>query len=123
MALIIHLLVKWAVISGVFVGLAIAMPAFRVGARLRFALAAVTFGAANILLGWVLGFALKALIFLPNLLTLGLLGLLVPVVVNAALLKAVDVKFGEALEIKGFQPLLAAAAVISVAGFLVDKLV
>ncbi len=166
MVFILHLLVKWAVISGVFVTLAFAMPAFKIGARgqrrgerlpepkrpviggpalaralaasggadpspeakpadgtwPQFALAAVCFGAANVLLGWILGFALKILIFLPNLLTLGLLGLLVPVVVNAFLLKVIDEKFGEAVEIEGIKPLLTAAAIVSVAGFLVDKI-
>lgn len=164
MALILHLLVVWAAVTGAFVGLAFFLPGFQIGARgparrvadtgrpaiggpalaralaatgsatppprvakqgtwRAFALAAVSFGAANVVLGWVLGFVLKILIFLPNLLTLGLLGLLVPVVVNAFLLKVIDTKFGEAVEIEGLKPLLTAATVISVVGFVAGKIV
>ena len=167
MALILHILAQWVVVTGAFVGLAFFLPGFQIGARqggargrlpaepsrpaiggpalaralaatggaapppraqkqgtwLQFGLAAVSFGAANVLLGWVLGFALKILIFLPNLLTLGLLGLLVPVVVNAFLLKVIDTKFGEAVEIEGVKPLLTAATVISVAAFVAGKVV
>ncbi|MCB9545589.1 MAG: hypothetical protein H6706_06960 [Myxococcales bacterium] len=119
MAFILKIVVTWAVVSALFGGIALAVPAIHVGARLRFLLAVATFGLANVALVWLLTFVLKAVLFLPVILSLGLVGLLIPIVVNAALLKAIDVKFGEAVRFDSVRALLGTATAVSVGSFVV----
>lgn len=119
MAFLLALLVKFAVVTGVFALLIAFMPRVKANSVKAAAIAAPAVGLANITLGWVLTFAAKALLFLPNLLTLGLLGLVIPVLVNAILIKGIDIKFGDALTVKGIDTLFIAAALISVSGFVV----
>jgi uncharacterized membrane protein YvlD (DUF360 family) len=108
------LLVKWAVVSAVFMVAAAATPSIRVrnwGAAFG---AAAVFGVTNVLLGWLARFLLKVILFLPAVLTLGLAYLIVPVLVNMLLLKIADSALGDGLEIRGAAPLFALAAALSV---------
>lgn len=119
MAFLLALLVKFAVVTGVFALLIAVMPRVTARSLKAAAIAAPTVGLANVTLGWLLTFAAKALLFLPNLLTLGLLGLAIPVLVNAVIIKGIDLKFGDALTVKGIDTLFIAAAMVSVSGFVV----
>lgn len=76
-------------------------------------MAAATFGFANVILGWLLTFMLKVVVFLPSLLTFGLLGLCVPVVVNMVLLKIADNLTGDGLEVDGLSTLFGLSAAVT----------
>jgi putative membrane protein len=69
---------------------------------------AVVFSVLNFFLGWLI----RAVLFVPALLTLGLLFLFVPFIVNAALLWLTD-KLMASFEIKSLRGLLVSAAVIT----------
>lgn len=86
-----EILAHWGVTAAVFMacaGVARSVTVRSWGAAFG---AAAVFGVANVLLSWLLGFLLKALLFLPAILTLGLAWLVVPLLVNMALLKLTDV--------------------------------
>lgn len=70
---------------------------------------AVVFSILNLLLGWLI----RALLFVPGLLTLGLLFLFVPFIVNAVLLWLTD-KLMASFELRGARGLLLAATIITV---------
>jgi putative membrane protein len=76
---------------------------------------AVVFSVLNFALGWLL----KLLLFVPALLTLGLLFLFIPFIVNVVLLWLTD-KLIASFEIKTGRALLISAAVISVVNWLVS---
>jgi putative membrane protein len=76
-------------------------------------LVALVFSVLNLLLGWLI----RALLYVPTLLTLGLLSLFVPLIVNAVVLWLTD-KLVASFEIKSGRALVLAAAVISVANWL-----
>lgn len=80
---------------------------------------ALVFALLNWALGWVLGPLVKLLLFLPGLLTCGLLFFLVPLVVNSILLWITD-KLMERFEVKGIGPLVGVAAFIAVAQVLLN---
>ncbi|MCK6529286.1 phage holin family protein [Myxococcota bacterium] len=80
---------------------------------------AMVFALLNWLLGWVLWPLAKLLLFLPGLLTCGLLFFLVPLVVNSILLWITD-KLMERFEVKGIGPLVGAAAFVAVAQALLN---
>ena len=69
---------------------------------------AVVFSILNFFLGWFI----RALLFVPGLLTLGLLFLFVPFIVNAVLLWVTD-KLMESFELRGARGLLLSAAIIT----------
>ncbi len=69
---------------------------------------AVVFSVLNFFLGWFI----RALLFVPGLLTLGLLFLFVPFIVNAVLLWLTD-KLMSSFELRGARGLLVAAAIIT----------
>jgi putative membrane protein len=69
---------------------------------------AVVFSVLNFLLGWFI----RALLFVPGLLTFGLLFLFVPFIVNAILLWATD-KLMANFELRGGRGLALAAAIIT----------
>ena len=108
------ILVKWAVLSGVLVAAAAVMP----GVKLRSPVAAIggaaIFGVANVLLGWLLKLIAGFFLFLPSVLTFGLLGLLVPIIANMVLLKIADQATGEELKIEGITTLFALSTAVSV---------
>lgn len=111
----IGLLWKWAVLSGVFMAAAALLPQVKVRSWGAAAGAALVFGVANALLGWLLGGITAVVLFLPNFITFGLL---VPLVVNMALLKLTDVVVEEDLDIEGWRGLLGTSAAVSVAAAL-----
>jgi len=71
-------------------------------------LVAVVFSVLNVLLGWLI----RAFLFVPAVLTLGLLFLFIPFIVNAVLLWLTD-KLLAAFEIQTTGALLASAAVVT----------
>jgi putative membrane protein len=74
---------------------------------------AVVFSVLNFFLGWMI----HAVLFLPALLTLGLLFFFIPFIVNTAMLWLTD-KLIAAFEIKTLRALLTSAAVITVVNWL-----
>lgn len=117
MSFLLALGVKFAVVTVVFAALVIFVPTLKARDTKTVLIAAPAMGLANVTLGWILTFVGKVLLFLPNLLTLGLVGLLIPIVVNAILIKGIDLKFGKALTVEGTEPLIGSAITISVAAF------
>jgi putative membrane protein len=69
---------------------------------------AVLFSIFNFFLGWLI----RALLFVPSLLTFGLLFLFVPFIVNAVLLWLTD-KVMESFELRGARGLVLAAGIIT----------
>ncbi len=108
----ITLLWKWAVLSGVFMAAAALLPDVKVRSWGAAAGAALVFGISNAVLGWLLSGITTVVLFLPNFVTFGLL---VPLVVNMALLKLTDVVVEEDLDIEGWRGLLGTATAVSVA--------
>jgi putative membrane protein len=78
----------------------------------------VVFSVLNFLLGWVI----HAVLFVPALLTLGLLFLFIPFIVNTAMLWLTD-KLIAAFEIKTLRALLTSAAAITVVNWLFHAVV
>jgi uncharacterized membrane protein YvlD (DUF360 family) len=76
-------------------------------------LTAVVFSLLNWALGWLLGMVASAILFIPAILTLGLLFMLVPFVVNTAVLWLTD-KALHAFEISNLKTLLLSSGVITV---------
>lgn len=74
---------------------------------------AIVFSVLNFFLGWLL----RAVLFVPSVLTLGLLFLFVPFLVNAALLWITD-KLMASFELRGGRGLVLAAAVITVVNWM-----
>ena len=68
------------------------------------------------LLNWGLGWFIKVLLFLPAILTLGLLFLVLPLIVNIVILWLTD-KFLDAFEIKDHRTLFWASAAITLVNF------
>jgi putative membrane protein len=109
------LLVKWAVVTVVFIGAAALLPTVKIRSWTTAILAALVFGLLNVLLGWLLKAIFGVLLFLPAVLSFGLAWLLLPVLVNAVLLKGTDKLMGEKFEVPGLFNTLALATAISVA--------
>ena len=105
------LLIKWAVLSGVLMGAAALMPTVKVRSWPAAIAGAAVFGIANVLLGWLLT-------FVATILTLGLFGLLVPIVVNMVLLKIADQYTGEGLNLGDLPSLFGLSAVVSLTSYL-----
>jgi uncharacterized membrane protein YvlD (DUF360 family) len=74
------------------------------------------------LLNWLIGWLIKVLLFLPALLTLGLLFLVLPLIVNAVLLWVTD-KLLHVLEIEDARALWLMAILITVVNGLFHLLV
>ncbi len=83
---------------------------------------ALVFSVFNWLLGFPLKFLVNVIVFVPAILTLGLLFLVVPLVVNAILLWVTD-KVLHVFEIQNTRALLLMALLISVANFVFHRLV
>ncbi len=79
---------------------------------------AVLFAVLNAVLGWALKAMVGFLLFLPGILTCGLLFGAIPLLVNAILLWMAD-KIMDDLEIRGMGPLLGASLFLAVAQALV----
>ncbi len=118
---IIGLFVHWAAVTMVFMIAAKAVPEVKVSNALAALGAALIFGVANVLVGIVLGFVLKALLFLPVILTFGIVGLLIPIAVNMVLLMITDIKT-DGLQIRGVRALAKMALATSLVGFVVGRI-
>ncbi len=106
-------LVHLAVLTATVLGIARFLPGVVVKDWKTAALVAVVFSVLNFLLGWLL----HVLLFVPALLTLGLLFLFVPFIVNSALLWLTDKLIGD-FELKTGGALFGSAAVITVVNWL-----
>lgn len=109
-----HLLLHFAVLTGTVLLLAKLMPGVRINNFKGAATVAVVFGGLNLLVGWLVTLALKAVLFLPAILTLGLAWVLVPLLANAILLWITD-KLLDAFELRDGKSLFISAAVITAA--------
>ena len=118
----IHLLIKWAAISGALMVAGSMMPSVQIRSWGAAFGGAAMFGIANVLLGWLLTLIAKIVLFLPALVTLGLVYLIVPVGVNMILLKMADRATGEDMVIHGLPALLTLSLTVTITAGLVNKL-
>lgn len=88
------------------------LPGIRVERPTTSIVVAVVFSVLNFLLGW----AIKALLFVPVVLTFGLLAFFVPFLVNTAVLWLTD-KVLHAFEIRDTRTLLLASTAITLVGW------
>ena len=93
--------------------LARVLPGFRIRTPSTALVVAIVFS----LLNWGLGWFIKVLLFLPAILTLGLLFLILPLIVNVIVLWLTD-KFLHAFEIADHRTLVVAAGAITLVNFL-----
>ena len=110
------LMVKWVGFSAVLMAAAALMPKVRIQTWGAAFLGVAVFGAANVLLGGILSFVAKILFALPNLLTLGLIWLLIPVAVNMILLRWAIEATDEGIEVEGLGALATLALTLTVTG-------
>jgi uncharacterized membrane protein YvlD (DUF360 family) len=110
----INLLLHFAVLTGTVLLLARFLPGVHIKSTRSAAMVALVFGGLNLVVGWLVVLALKALLFLPAIITLGLAWALVPFLTNVALLWVTD-KLLDAFELKTGKTLLISAAAITVA--------
>jgi uncharacterized membrane protein YvlD (DUF360 family) len=108
--------VEWGAMSALLLVAAGALKSVEVRSWPWAVMGAGVFGALNIALGWLLTLVTSFLLFLPSLLTLGLLGLLVPIVVNMVLLHLADRVTKDHVKIKGVMALVTLAVVVSLGG-------
>jgi putative membrane protein len=108
-----HTLLHLAVLAVTVLGIARFLPDVQVRSTGTAVLVAVVFSVLNFMLGWLIGVVL----FLPALLTLGLLFLFIPFIVNSVMLWLTD-KLIEAFEVKSLRALLTSAGIITVVNWL-----
>jgi len=89
-----------------------ALPGFHIRKPSTAVVVAIVFS----LLNWGLGWFIKLMLFLPAILTLGLLFLVLPLIVNVIILWLTD-KFLDAFEISSHRTLFIAGAAITVVNF------
>ena len=116
------LLIKWAAISGALMTAASMMPSVQIRSWGAAFGGAAIFGIANLLLGWLLTLVAKIVLFLPAVVTLGLVYLVVPVGVNMILLKMADRATGDDMVIHGVSALLTLSLAVTVTTGLVNRL-
>lgn len=105
MMIILHL----AVLAAAILLLARFLPGVRIRSAASAVAVAITFSVLNFFLGWLI----RAMLFVPAVLTLGVLFLFVPFIVNAILLWITD-KLLASFEIESLGALLVAAAFITI---------
>jgi putative membrane protein len=110
-----HILLHLVVLTVTVLAIARLIPAVEVKSWKTAAVVAVVFSVLNFLLGWLI----HALLFVPALLTLGLLFFFIPFIVNTAMLWVTDKLIGD-FEIKSGRALLYAAAIITVMNWLFE---
>lgn len=103
-----HTILHLAVLALTILGLARFYPNVRVRSIGSAVLVAIVFSVLNFFLAWLI----RAVLFVPAILTLGLLFLFVPFIVNTVLLWLTDKLMGS-FEIKTMPALLFSAAVIT----------
>jgi putative membrane protein len=109
-----NLLLHFAVLTGLVLLLAKVLPGVRINNTRGAATVALVFGILNLVVGWLVVLLLKALLFLPAIITLGLAWALVPFLANTALLWLTD-KLLDAFELRDTKALLLSAGAITVA--------
>jgi putative membrane protein len=102
-------LIHMAVLAATIFVLARLLPDVRIRSAGTAVLVAVVFSVLNFFLGWLI----RAVLFVPALLTLGVLFLFVPFIVNSVLLWLTD-KALASFEIRTLRALLVSSAVITV---------
>ena len=107
-----------AALAATVLGIARFLPEVEVKGARTAVLVALVFSVLNFFLGWML----HVVLFLPALLTLGLLFFFIPFIVNTAMLWLTD-KLIEAFEIKTLRALLTSAAAITVVNWLFEAAV
>jgi uncharacterized membrane protein YvlD (DUF360 family) len=110
----IHMLTHFAVLTGLVLLLARFLPGVRITNTRGAVMVALVFGALNWAVGGIVTWLLAGLLVIPAILTLGLAWLLVPFLVNVALLWLTD-KLLEAFELRDGRTLLIAAGTITLA--------
>ena len=108
-----HTLLHIVALAVTVLGIARFLPDVEVKGFGTAVIVSVVFSVLNFFLGWLIYVAL----FVPALLTLGLLFLFIPFIVNTAMLWLTD-KLIDAFEIKTARALLTSAAVITVVNWL-----
>lgn len=106
-------LLHLAVLTVTVIGIARFLPDVQVRTTGTAVLVAVVFSVLNFLLGWVI----KVALFVPALLTLGLLFLFVPFIINSVMLWLTD-RIVEAFEIRSLRALLTSAGIITVVNWM-----
>ncbi len=109
-----HTLLHLAVLAVTIFVMARLMPGL---VRVRSAGAAISFAVVFSVLNYALGCFIRALHYVPGLLTFGLLFLFVPFIVNSVLLWVTDRLMGS-FEIRGARGLLASASIITLVNWL-----
>ncbi|MEE2789130.1 MAG: phage holin family protein [Myxococcota bacterium] len=110
----VDLIIKWGVLSSVLMAAAAGLPTVKVrnwGAAFG---GAAVFGIANLLLGSALGFIAKIITFPAAILSFGLVWLVIPIVVNMAMLKIADHATGDDLMISGLPALVGLSTAMTV---------
>ena len=118
----LKILVGWLVLTAVIALAGEVHPKVKVKSARTAGAAAAVLGVLNVVLGWLLGFLLKVLLFLPNLISFGLAYLFVPVLVNMALLKVTQGLLEDDVEIDGTGPLFLVAVAVAIAGAALTRL-
>jgi len=113
----IHLLVHFAVLTGLVLLLARFLPGVRINNVKGAAMVAIVFGVLNLVVGWLVKLLLGGLLFIPAILTLGLAWVLVPLLANVVLLWITD-KLLDAFELRDGRALLLSAGAITLANWL-----
>jgi putative membrane protein len=108
-----YILLHIAALTVTVLALARFVPSVKVKSFGSAIVVAIVFSVLNVLLGWFI----RALLIVPGILTLGLLFLFVPFIVNTVLLWLTD-KVMRSFEIETFRGLLSAAAMITLANWL-----
>lgn len=108
-----HTLVHIAILTATVLAVARFLPDVEVKGFGTAVIVSVVFSVLNFLLGWLI----HVVLFVPALLTLGLLFLFIPFIVNTAMLWLTD-KLIASFEIKTLRALLTSAAVITVVNWL-----
>jgi putative membrane protein len=113
-----HTLLHIAILAVTVLAIARFLPDVEVKGFGTAVVVSIVFSVLNFLLGWVI----HAVLFVPALLTLGLLFFFVPFIVNTAMLWLTD-KLIATFEIKSLRALLTSAAAITVVNWLFQAVV
>src|SRR5450759_4029192 len=113
MPILLHTLLHVAALAATVLGIARFLPGVEVKGTKTAVIVAVVFAVLNFSLGWLI----SGLLFVPALLTLGLLFFFVPFIVNTTVLWFTDKLIAD-FEIKTLRALLTSAAVITVVNWI-----
>jgi putative membrane protein len=108
-----HTLLHLAALAVTVLVLSRFLPGFNIRRVSTAAVVAVVFSVVNFLLGWAITAAVKAVLFVPALFTLGILFVFVPFIVNLVLLWLTD-KLLASFRVDSLRALVVAAGAITV---------